>query len=81
MKTMPDEKLARLRMHRDNIRRYRRLLDTKLTELERQFINQRLAEERSALESVAASPFPLGFQIAALAARQAAAAEAMRGQG
>jgi hypothetical protein len=63
MTTMPDDKLARLRTHRDNIRRYRRLLGTKLTELERQFIEKRLAEERAAMENIAASPFPPGFQI------------------
>jgi hypothetical protein len=35
---MIDEQLARLRTHRDSIGRYRRLLQTKLTDLERQFI-------------------------------------------
>jgi len=32
---MIDENLARLRAHRHNIHRYRRLLATKLTDLER----------------------------------------------
>ena len=34
--TMIDEKFALLRTHRNNIARYRRLLETKLTEYERQ---------------------------------------------
>ncbi len=55
MTTMIDEKLARLRMHRNNISRYRRLLKTDLSELQRQFIERRINEEKSALESVAAS--------------------------
>ena len=52
---MTDEKLALLRTHRNNISRYRRLLTTKLTEFERQFIERRLSEERSAMEKLAAS--------------------------
>jgi hypothetical protein len=60
---MIDEKLARLRTHRNNISRYRRLLKTTLTEIERQFIERRLSEEQLALESLAASTFPLAFKI------------------
>ena len=41
---MIDEKFALLRTHRNNIMRYRRLLETKLTECERQFIERRLSE-------------------------------------
>jgi hypothetical protein len=59
--TMIDEKFALLRTHRNNIMRYRRLLNTKLTECERQFIERRLSEERSAMEKLAASTFPLAF--------------------
>lgn len=59
---MVDEKFALLRMHRNNISRYRRLLKTELTEIERQFIERRLSEERSAMETVAASAFPLTFK-------------------
>ncbi|WP_082637384.1 hypothetical protein [Bradyrhizobium retamae] len=59
---MIDEKLARLRTHRDNIDRYRRLLKTRLTELEQQYIENRLFEEQSALERLAASTFPLTSQ-------------------
>jgi hypothetical protein len=57
-----DEKLARLRAHRNNISRYRRLLKTQLTEIEREFIERRLSEEQLALESLAGSAFPLAFK-------------------
>jgi hypothetical protein len=50
-----DQQLARLRTHRSNIQRYRNLLLTSLTELERQFVEKRLTEEQSDLESLAAS--------------------------
>jgi hypothetical protein len=50
---MIDEKVARLRAHRNNISRYRRLLETDLSDLERGFIERRLNEERSAVESLA----------------------------
>ena len=63
MTTMTDEKFALLRTHRNNISRYRRLLKTNLTELECQFIERRLSEERSAMERLASSTFPLAFKI------------------
>jgi hypothetical protein len=50
---MIDEKLARLRTYHSNIDRYHRLLKTELSELERQFIERRLNEEKSAMESLA----------------------------
>ena len=52
---MIDQQLARLRAHRSNIQRYRNLLQTSLTDLERQFVEKRLTEEQSSLESVANS--------------------------
>ena len=52
---MTDELLARLRAHDNNIIRYRRLLETNLSELERGFIERRLNEEMSAVESLAHS--------------------------
>jgi hypothetical protein len=51
MSQMIDEKLARLRAHRNNVRRYRWLLNT--TDLERQFIERRMAEENSAFQALA----------------------------
>jgi hypothetical protein len=63
MTTMIDENFALLRAHRNNLSRYRRLLTTKLTAFERQFIERRLSEERSAMERLASSTFPLTFEI------------------
>ena len=58
---MTDEKLARLRAHDSNIGRYRRLLKTNLSDLERRFLERRLSEERSAVESLAhPAPAPTG---------------------
>ena len=42
---MIDEKLARRRAHENNIARYRRLLQTRLSDVERHFIESRLAEQ------------------------------------
>jgi hypothetical protein len=63
MTMMIDEQLARMRTHRNNIECYRHLLQTRLTELERQFVEKRLTEEQSKLESLAACP--LGIQLRA----------------
>lgn len=48
-----DLRAAKRRAHRDNIRRYKRLLATNLTDLERQFVTRRLAEEQSAIRKLA----------------------------
>ena len=45
---MTDEEPPVLRAHDSNISRYRRLLKTKLSDLERRFLERRLSEERSA---------------------------------
>jgi hypothetical protein len=45
---MIDDQLARA--HRNNVQRYRHLLQTSLTEFERQFVERRLSEEQSKLE-------------------------------
>ncbi|MGY4626270.1 hypothetical protein [Bradyrhizobium sp. USDA 4486] len=58
---MLDEDLARIRAHRNNIFRYRRLLKTRLSDLERQFIERRLSEERAALAALASNTFPVEF--------------------
>ncbi|MGY4288775.1 hypothetical protein ACVWXO_007995 [Bradyrhizobium sp. LM2.7] len=50
---MIDDQLARA--HRNNIQRYRHLLQTSLTEFERQFVERRLDEERSKLEMLVSS--------------------------
>jgi len=41
-----DEKIVRLRAHQRNIDRYQRLLKTKLSELESEYLERRLSEER-----------------------------------
>jgi len=46
---MIDEHLARSRAHRQNIHRYRRLLQTDITPIERCYIERRIVEEESAL--------------------------------
>jgi hypothetical protein len=66
---MIDEKFARLRSHRNNMVRYRQLLKTELTELERQFVERRLLEEQAMLESLSASIFPLTLKISNPAAQ------------
>jgi len=50
---MIDDQLARA--HRNNIQRYRHLLQTSLTEFERQFVERRLNEEQSKLETLLSS--------------------------
>ncbi|MEY9523125.1 hypothetical protein ABIF70_004266 [Bradyrhizobium japonicum] len=60
---MLDEYLARIRAHRTNIHRYRRLLKSNLSDVERQFIEKRLTEEQTALEFLSAETFPLAFSL------------------
>jgi hypothetical protein len=55
---MIDENLARLRTHRNNIHRYRRLLATQLTDLERDYIERRLDEEQTAMVALSRETFP-----------------------
>lgn len=57
--TMVDDKLSRIRSRTSNIRRYRRLLNTDLTELERGYILRRLSEEERALTELMGETFPL----------------------
>jgi hypothetical protein len=63
MTKMTDERLARLRMHRNNIARYQRLLKTHLTDLERSFIERRLGEEQASLDVLAAGSFAPNLQL------------------
>lgn len=72
---MLDENLARIRAHRNNIHRYRRLMKTKLSQLERQFIERRLAEEQSALDSLTATTLPVGFRASGVPAHVAEIAQ------
>jgi hypothetical protein len=45
---------ALIRGHRNNLERYHRLLATRLTELERDYIYRRMAEEQAALDRLQA---------------------------
>ena len=60
---MFEENLARIRSHRNNIHRYRRLLRTKLSDLERNFIERRMADEQASLDALVAETFPLTFPV------------------
>jgi hypothetical protein len=52
---MIDENVALIRAHGNNIGRYRSLLRTNLSNLERQFIERRLKEEEAAMEDLAST--------------------------
>ena len=43
------ERIARLRTHQQNIERYQSLLKTELSDVELQYLEKRLAEERLAI--------------------------------
>ena len=55
---MPNERAARIRFHQSNLERYCRLLATELTDLERQFLHKRIAEERLELDRLRAESDP-----------------------
>jgi hypothetical protein len=46
---MDEKRIARLRAHQKNIELYQSLLKTKLSEVETQFLERRLSEERFSL--------------------------------
>ncbi|MHC2394930.1 hypothetical protein [Bradyrhizobium liaoningense] len=56
-----DEKLARLRAHRNNVHRYRRLLSTRLSE--REFLMKRLSEEQIAIDALSTTTFPFSLNL------------------
>jgi hypothetical protein len=53
---MFEENLALLRTHHKNVQRYRQLLETSLTDFEREYIGKRIFEEQSAIETLSAIP-------------------------
>ena len=61
---MLEQNLARLRAHRNNMHRYRRLLETRLSEVERAYITRRLEEEKAAAEAILQSAFPVALPAA-----------------
>lgn len=54
---MIDFKTAQVRRHRQNIERYSRLLATELTDLERQYLHKRTAEEYAQLKRLEKAAF------------------------
>jgi hypothetical protein len=52
---MIDFKAAQVRRHQQNIERYCRLLATELTDLERQYLHKRIAEEYAQLKHLGKS--------------------------
>ena len=58
-----DETLTRLRAHRNNIHRYRRLLATKLSDLERGYVRRRMNEESEAMQKLSELSFPLALHM------------------
>ncbi|MCS3763159.1 DUF4349 domain-containing protein [Bradyrhizobium sp. 62B] len=58
---MLDENLARIRTHRNNIHRYRSLLATRLSDIEREFVERRLSEENSTLQALTSQTFPIAL--------------------
>ncbi|MET3971317.1 hypothetical protein [Bradyrhizobium sp. S3.9.1] len=57
-----DEKLARLRFHRNNVHRYRRLLSTRLSD-QREFLIKRLSEEQIAIDALSTTTFPFSLNL------------------
>jgi hypothetical protein len=58
---MYDLNLERLRAHRKNIDRYRRLLATHLSELERAYVERRLSEKQASVKGLLRETFPDRF--------------------
>jgi hypothetical protein len=52
---MFEENLALLRTHYKNVQRYRQLLESNLTDFEREYIGKRLLEEQLAIETLSAN--------------------------
>jgi len=75
MKT--DFRTAKILSHQRNIERYARLLATELTELEREYLHKRIAEEHAELERLQASP-PEQAQSLLIAADAVGASKAER---
>ena len=55
---MLDKKLERLRTHQSGIDRYRRLLATPLSELERAYIERRLSEQQASVRALLRETYP-----------------------
>lgn len=60
---MLDKNMERLRTHRNSVDRYRRLLATRLSDLERAYIERRLNEEHAAVDALLQDTFPDRFSL------------------
>ena len=58
---MFEANLARIRTHRNNIHRFRDLLRTELSDFDREFIEQWMADEQTTLDALMAETFPMTF--------------------
>jgi hypothetical protein len=61
--TTIDESLSAIRFVRNDIWRCRKLLQTELSDAEREIVEKRLRERRSAFEGLLASTFPLALKL------------------
>lgn len=61
--TTIDDSLSEIRSVRNDIWRCRKLLQTDLPDAEREMIEKRLLEQRSAFEGLLASTFPLALKL------------------
>jgi hypothetical protein len=75
---MTDLDTAKILSHRRNIQRYCRLLATELTDIERQYLHRRIAEEYAELKRLQSEP--VEQVIATQAMVRAAAAQSSAGQ-
>ena len=55
---MTEVQRALMAAHQGNVRRYRRMLGTYLTDFERQFVEHRLFEEEDAIRQLRGAPVP-----------------------
>jgi hypothetical protein len=60
---MLDKNKERLRTHQNSVDRYRRLLATRLSDIERAYIERRLNEERAAVDALLQDTFPDRFSL------------------
>jgi hypothetical protein len=58
-----DDSLSEIRSVRNDIWRCRKLLQTELSDTEREILEKHLSEQRSAFEELLASTFPLAFTL------------------
>lgn len=58
-----DDSISEIRSVRNEIWRYRRLLQTELAEAEREIVEKRLRERLSTFEGLLASAFPLAMKL------------------